>query len=53
MRATQKKSADEYKGRNDQNVTVIFPKENAKPGDYVNVLIERSTTTSIIGRIVN
>ncbi len=48
-----KKSADEYKGRNDQNVTVIFPKENAKPGDYVNVLIERSTTTSIIGRIVN
>ena len=48
-----KKSADEYKGRNDQNVTVIFPKENAKPGDYVKVLIESSTTTSIIGRIVN
>lgn len=52
VEGVSKKSTEDYKGRNDQNVTVIFPKENTKPGDYVNVLIERSTTTSLIGRIV-
>ncbi len=48
-----KKSGDDYKGRNDQNVTVIFPKEEAQLGQYVNVLIESSTTTSLIGKIVH
>lgn len=48
-----KKSGEDYKGRNDQNVTVIFPKGNAQLGQYVNVLIESSTTTSLIGKIVN
>lgn len=48
-----KKSGDDYKGRNDQNVTVIFPKGSAQLGQYVNVLIESSTTTSLIGKIVN
>lgn len=47
-----KKSADDWMGRNDQNITCIFPKAGSKKGDYVNVLIERSTTTSLIGRIV-
>lgn len=47
-----KKSENDLKGRNDQNAIVVFPKENAKPGDYVNVLIERTTTTSLIGKIV-
>lgn len=53
VEGTSKKSDDDYKGRNDQNVTVIFPKENAQPGEYVNVLIEKSTTTSLIGKIVD
>jgi tRNA-2-methylthio-N6-dimethylallyladenosine synthase len=47
-----KKSKDEWVGRNDQNIMCIFPKEDAKPGDYVYVKIERSTTTSLIGKIV-
>ncbi len=48
-----KKSDSDWKGRNDQNVTVIFPKSgDHKPGDYVDVLIERSTTTSLIGHMV-
>ena len=47
-----KKSPDDLCGRNDQNVMVVFPKGNHKPGDYVNVLIEKSTTTSLIGRVV-
>lgn len=44
-----KKNADEWMGRNSQNIKVIFPKENYKMGDYVDVKIVRSTTTSLIG----
>jgi tRNA-2-methylthio-N6-dimethylallyladenosine synthase len=52
IEGSSKKSGEEWKGRNDQNVTCIFPKvDGYKPGDYVNVLIERSTTTSLIGII--
>ena len=44
-----KKNANEWMGRNSQNIKVIFPKGNFKMGDYVDVKIERSTTTSLIG----
>ena len=48
-----KKSALDYSGRNDLNATVVFPAEgNYKPGDYANVLIERCTTATLIGKIV-
>lgn len=48
-----KKSDKDYCGRSDQNAMVIFPVgENYKPGHYVNVLIERSTTATLIGKVV-
>ena len=48
-----KKSEKDFKGRNDQNKTVIFPvSENYKKGDYVNVLVEKTTTTSLIGKVI-
>jgi len=48
-----KKSKSDYSGRSDHNHMVIFPvKEDVKPGDYVNVLIEKTTTATLIGRIV-
>jgi len=48
-----KKSDKDFKGRNDQNKTVIFPvSENYKKGDYVNVMIEKTTTTSLIGKVI-
>ncbi|MDX5321902.1 MAG: tRNA (N6-isopentenyl adenosine(37)-C2)-methylthiotransferase MiaB [Bacteroidota bacterium] len=48
-----KKSTTDFKGRNDQNIMCIFPKDGVhRPGDYVTVEIERTTTTSLIGRIV-
>jgi tRNA-2-methylthio-N6-dimethylallyladenosine synthase len=32
---------------------VIFPvSENYKPGQYVNVLVERTTSATLIGKIV-
>ena len=39
-------------GRNDQNNKVVFPKGNAKVGEFVNVKIERCTTATLIGKIV-
>ena len=48
-----KKSALDYSGRNDLNATVVFPAdERFKPGDYTNVLIEKCTTATLIGKIV-
>ena len=49
-----KKSANDYCGRNDQNAMVVFPvDERYKPGQYANVLAERSTTATLMGRIVD
>ena len=47
-----KKSKDDFMGRTDQNITTIFPKENYQVGDRVKVRIERSTTTSLIGKVI-
>jgi len=49
-----KKSDKDYCGRSDQNAMVIFPVgDNYKPGEYVNVLIERSTSATLIGVVVD
>ncbi|MRX47248.1 tRNA (N6-isopentenyl adenosine(37)-C2)-methylthiotransferase MiaB [Pedobacter puniceum] len=48
-----KKSKNDYCGRSDQNFMVIFPVGDAyKPGDYVNVLVEKTTTATLIGKVV-
>ncbi|HEY0769377.1 MAG TPA: MiaB/RimO family radical SAM methylthiotransferase, partial [Sphingobacteriaceae bacterium] len=48
-----KKSDKDYAGRSDQNAMVIFPVDSRyKPGQYVNVLAERCTTATLIGKIV-
>ena len=49
-----KKSDQDYSGKSDQNTTVVFnADERFKPGDYVNVLIEKCTPATLIGRIVD
>ncbi|MGN8071323.1 MiaB/RimO family radical SAM methylthiotransferase [Mucilaginibacter sp. 22184] len=48
-----KKSDKDYCGRSDQNAMVIFPVgDNYKPGEYVNVLIEKTTSATLIGKVV-
>jgi tRNA-2-methylthio-N6-dimethylallyladenosine synthase len=48
-----KKSINDYCGRSDQNAMVVFPVgENYKPGEYVNVKIESSTTATMIGKVI-
>ncbi len=48
-----KKSKEDYCGRNSQNAMVVFPKEDSKIGDYVNVLIEDCTSATLRGKIVS
>jgi tRNA-2-methylthio-N6-dimethylallyladenosine synthase len=44
-----KRSNAHWSGRNSQNITVVFPKENYKPGDFVLVKIDDCTTTTLLG----
>ena len=52
IEGTSKKSDKDWKGRNTENTVVIFPKENYKMGDFVNVKIEACTKATLIGTAV-
>ncbi|MES2486467.1 MAG: tRNA (N6-isopentenyl adenosine(37)-C2)-methylthiotransferase MiaB [Bacteroidota bacterium] len=47
-----KRSDLHWSGRNSQNTTVVFPKGDYKPGDFVNVLTTHCTTSTLIGEAV-
>ncbi len=48
-----KKSNQDFSGKTSQSQVVVFPvNEKYKPGDYVNVLVERCTIATLIGKIV-
>lgn len=54
VEGASKKSDKDYCGRNDQNAMVVFPAtENIRPGQYVNVFIERCTSATLLGRIAD
>jgi len=48
-----KKSLEEFSGRNSQSITVVFPKENFKIGDFVNVKITSCTSGTLKGEAVS
>jgi tRNA-2-methylthio-N6-dimethylallyladenosine synthase len=48
-----KKSENEFSGRNSQSITVVFPRENYKIGDFVNVKIESCTSGTLRGKATN
>ncbi|WP_299357067.1 tRNA (N6-isopentenyl adenosine(37)-C2)-methylthiotransferase MiaB [Mucilaginibacter sp.] len=49
-----KKSKNDYCGRTDQNAMMVFPvDERYKPGQYVNVVAERCTTATLMGKIID
>lgn len=47
-----KKSDQQFQGRNSANKVVVFPRENFRKGQYVNVLIETCTPATLIGKVV-
>lgn len=48
-----KKSSEMLMGRNSQNLVVVFPRGHHKAGDYVKVLADRCTPSTLIGEVVN
>ncbi|WP_026813118.1 tRNA (N6-isopentenyl adenosine(37)-C2)-methylthiotransferase MiaB [Arenibacter certesii] len=49
IEGTSKKSELEWMGRNSQSSVVVFPKENYKVGDFVNVKITDCTSGTLLG----
>ncbi|MCF6184392.1 MAG: tRNA (N6-isopentenyl adenosine(37)-C2)-methylthiotransferase MiaB [Bacteroidales bacterium] len=47
-----KKSDDRLFGRNSQNKVIVFNKEDAKTGDYVNVKVNSCTSATLLGEIL-
>lgn len=47
-----KKSTEHWSGRNEQNTTVVFPKEHYKIGDFVNVKTTKCTSATLIGKAI-
>jgi len=47
-----KRSEDFLQGRTSNNKVVLFPKENKRKGQYVNVQIERCTKGTLFGKLV-
>jgi len=50
IESTSKRSDEEWQGRTSQNSVVVFPKENYKVGDFVNVKIYDATTATLKGK---
>jgi len=49
---TSKKSKNQLFGRTSQNKIVVFPRENYQPGQYVNVLIDDCTSSTLKGKVI-
>lgn len=52
IEGSSKKSDLQWMGRNTQSTVVVFPKENYKVGDFVNVKINDCTSATLIGEAV-
>lgn len=47
-----RKSEDEYKGRNSQNKTIVFPHKTEKVGDFIKVKVVSANSATLRGEIV-
>jgi tRNA-2-methylthio-N6-dimethylallyladenosine synthase len=48
-----KKSAKEFTGRTNSNKTVVFPRTAENPGEYIDVLIQRTNSATLFGTRIN
>lgn len=53
VEGVSKKSTEKLRGRNSQNVVVVFPKGDVQIGQYVTVETHACTATALIGNVVN
>lgn len=47
-----KRSADDFFGRTSQNKVVVFPRGDAKPGDFVMVRVTDATSATLLGELI-
>ena len=52
VEGVSKKSTEMLFGRNTQNTVVVFPKEDFKKGDYIDVLVMDCTKATLIGKAI-
>lgn len=52
IEGTSKRSDEQLQGRNSANKVVVFPRENFEKGQYVDVLVEKCTAATLIGKAV-
>lgn len=52
VEGVSKKSDKELFGRNTQNTVVVFPRENFKAGQYVNVEVHECTSATLKGKAI-
>jgi len=52
IEGTSKRSKDYLYGRTSQNKVVVFPGNGLSKGQYINVMIEKHTSATLIGNIV-
>ncbi len=52
VEGVSKKSDNELFGRNTQNTVVVFPRENYKAGQYVNVEVHECTSATLKGKAI-
>ncbi len=48
-----RKSSQYMFGRNTQNKVIVFPADGHKQGTYVQVLVKKCTTATLIGEVIN
>ncbi|MDH5599187.1 MAG: MiaB/RimO family radical SAM methylthiotransferase, partial [Cyclobacteriaceae bacterium] len=47
-----KRSPEHLQGRNSANKVIVFAKEQYKPGEYVNVLVDNCTGATLTGKVI-
>jgi tRNA-2-methylthio-N6-dimethylallyladenosine synthase len=52
IEGNSRRSDDYLQGRTSSNKVAVFPKGNAKKGEYVNVLVRDSTGATLLGDII-
>jgi tRNA-2-methylthio-N6-dimethylallyladenosine synthase len=52
IEGVSRRSQDYLQGRNTANKVVVFPKEEFKKGQYVNVLVDECTGGTLVGKVI-
>jgi tRNA-2-methylthio-N6-dimethylallyladenosine synthase len=52
VEAISKRSDAHLSGRTSENKVVVFPRQNFKPGDYVDVMVKECTSATLLGEAI-